>query len=419
MKNWTRRRFLQTTAAGTAVATVGLGSPGLFGRVLEADEGRSSDRTGTILVLLELAGGNDGLNTIVPYTDDRYHRARPVLGIGPGEVLALDDRFGLHPAMDSLRRVHDDGRLAIVHGVGYPGPNRSHFESMDIWHSARTDADLARTSTGWLGRYLDLAPYARRAELPALAVGGRLPRVLRAARTAVPAVGRPDDFGLGDDPGSPLDRQVRRRALEDLLKREGDPEGDTLDFLRQAARDAVLTSERLQEIAGTFRTGVEFPASPVGQALRFVAQMLAADLGSRIYHVSMGGFDTHAGQDVRHPRLLGDLADAIEAWTDEVRGQGRTEQVCLVSYSEFGRRVSENASAGTDHGAAGPVLLVGGRIRPGFHGRFPDLGDLADGDPKYTTDFRDLYATILADWLGADPGPVLGAAVGRVEGLFA
>lgn len=410
MKDITRRQLLLGAAYGSAVVTVGFGDPGLFGRVLYADGEGPFGRDGRSLVLLELAGGNDGLNTVVPHGDDRYYRSRPVLAVKRRDVLRLDDRFGLHPSLVGFSRLHDAGRAAIVHGVGYPNPNRSHFESMDIWHSGRIDPGAAAASTGWLGRWLDGSEGARRARLPALALAAQIPRALSGSRISVPAIDDPATFGLATEPGSPLD---------DLLRRP--PEGDAsseLDFLRRASVEAVRSAEEIRRIARDGRTPVEYPATGLAHALRFVGRLIDSDLGACLYFVSLGGFDTHAGQDVSHPRLLAELGGALEAFVKDMDALGRTKDVLVLAFSEFGRRVAENASAGTDHGAAGPVLLVSGGLAGGQHGSVPDLGDLGDGDVRFTVDFRSVYGAVLRDWLGADPGPVLGEGVEPLSGLF-
>ncbi len=411
MKDLSRRQFLLGAAWGSAAVTVGFGGPGLFGRVLYADGEGPFGREGRTLVLLELAGGNDGLNTVVPYADDRYYRSRPILGVKRREVLRLDDHVGLHPSLAGLARLYEAGRAAIVNGVGYPNPNRSHFESMDIWHSGRLDPAVAAASTGWLGRWLDGAESARRARIPALALASRLPRALSGSRVAVPAIDDPAGFGAGPEGGAPL---------ESLLRRE--PEGDgssELDFLRRASGDALRSAEEIRRLATDVRTTVEYPATGLAGALRFVARAIDSDLGARLFFVSLGGFDTHAGQDVSHPQLLAELGGALEAFVKDLDRMDRTKEVLVLAFSEFGRRLAENASAGTDHGAAGPVLLVSGALSGGLHGAVPDLGALADGDLRYGVDFRSVYAAVLQDWLEADAAGVLGEGVEPLGHLFA
>ncbi|MBI4612971.1 MAG: DUF1501 domain-containing protein [Planctomycetes bacterium] len=417
-----RRRFLATAARGTALVSVGFGFPDLFSRALLAGGEGSSGRDSRILVVLELAGGNDGLNTVIPYANDLYHAARPGLALGAGKVLRLDDEFGLHPSLEGVKNLWDAGRAAVVHGAGYPNPNRSHFEAMDIWHTARPLAEPETSGIGWLGRYLDEADFARRVRIPAVALGSQLPLALSAARTPVPAIDRPESFGLGEDPGSPLDRESRRKTLQDLLTKGSGNSPKTsaaLEFLRGASRDAVLSAEEIQKMAAGYASPTLYPGTQIGQALRFVAQMMAADLGSRLYYVSYAGFDTHAGQGPAHQRLFEEMGSALDAFFKDMDHHSRADQVLVLSFSEFGRRVRSNGSGGTDHGAAGPMFLFSGKVKPGFACRHPDLADLDDGDLRFTVDFRSVYASVLEDWLGAPSEAVLGGRFPKVEGLFA
>ncbi len=387
-----RRNFLQLG--------VGLGLSTLAGPhwLRAAADASPLDRK---LVVLELTGGNDALNMLIPYGDDLYHRARPQLRIPQAEVLRLDDHFGLHPRMGALREIHELGDLAIVHGVGYENPDRSHFRALDIWHSG--DPLSARPRTGWVGRAADRAdgddgPFAVR-------VGGRdLPLLLRSEQSDTPTLERLED--LEWDRGSYEAVRARRALQESLLRprREG---GGAADRLQRAWLSAMRDADRLGAAAKNENVA-DYPAGALAQQLRLGAALLASDVGPRVVHVNQTGYDTHANQTQPHAQLLGDLSSALGAFWSDLRSRGLEDRVLVLVYSEFGRRVNENASAGTDHGAAAPVLLISGKLKGGFHGQSPSLADLSDGDVKHQVDFRRVYATLLEPWLGVPALPVIG-----------
>ncbi|MHC4547471.1 MAG: DUF1501 domain-containing protein [Planctomycetota bacterium] len=386
-----RRSFLKGTLA---VPTTALALPSLFARALLGAE--PDDR---ILVLVQLDGGNDGLNTVIPYGDDAYYRARPGLGIGRGRVVRLDDHEGLHPSLAGLRGAWDAGALAVVQGVGYPNASRSHFTSTDIWHTART-APQARW-TGWLGRALDRA--AKRDEVPALHLDpGPLSLALVGERVVVPSVA---DAG-----------RFRVRGNRELLRAgaERPREGATVEYVRRSAAQAYRVSARI-EVALRDESGRErYPGTDLARRLWQVARLIQAGLPARVYAVRLTGFDTHSRQAAAHAQLLRTLGDALGAFRADLIAHDLDRRVLAMTYSEFGRRVQENRSLGTDHGAAAPMFVLGGGVKGGLHGDHPSLGDLVDGDLRHHTDFRQVYATILARWLGVDAGAVLGGAFGPV-----
>jgi len=429
----TRRAFLRTSALGAATAwTVPLFLERTFG-ALDAIAADSAIQTvtgkdGPILVVLQLAGGNDGLNTLVPFSDDAYYRARPALGIPAGSVLKLDDHFGLHPELAGLKALHDEGHLAVVHGVGYPNPNRSHFRSTEIWQTA-SDADRME-STGWIGRYFDnCCPGADAAV--GVSIGGEVPQAFASPTPTGISFARPEQYRwtTGERPQgrmSPSEfyyRQLNRpEETADAPEESGGGSigmiggaGGThaaslgpLEYLQRTALDAQVSSDKVLEIARKFPPRTTYPAGRLSDSLNLVARMIAGGLPTRVYYVSQGGYDTHANQRGAHERLLRELGDGLAAFLRDLGEQGNRERVLVMTFSEFGRRVAQNASGGTDHGAAAPLFLLGGRLKPGLHGKAPSLTELDRGDLRHTTDFRSLYATVLEDWLGAPSAKVLG-----------
>lgn len=385
-----RRSFLKQTGAVT-LAAAGLSLPQVVARTARA--AAQTPDNGRILVLVQLTGGNDGLNTVVPFRDDAYYRLRPTLAIPRGDVLRLNDDVGLCPQLGGLRQLYDEGLLHIAQGVGYPNPNRSHFESMDIWHTA--DPQLRSRESGWLGRALQSD-----AGLAALHLDGTpLPLALRSTGPDVASIDSIEDFRLpGGDP-------ALRGAIEGLLAATPDGAGEDWQFVRRTAVDAVAHARRLDHLpAGERGT---YPDYGLARRLREIARLISADFGPRIYYTSLSGFDTHARQKTIHPRLMSELGDSLRAFFDDLRGQGLAERVALLTFSEFGRRCAENASYGTDHGAAAPVLLAGPAVRAGLSGPSPDLSSLADGDVPHAIDFRRVYATLLDSWLRVPSTPIL------------
>jgi len=388
----TRRDFLRT-AGGATVLSLSGAAPAFL---VEASAAQPAAKKGeTILVVVQLSGGNDGLNTVVPYADDAYHKNRFTLRIGKEQVHKLDDHLGLHPAMRLMADLFNQKKLSIVQGVGYPNPNRSHFESMDIWHTARREQD--RRAVGWLGRYLDESAAKRKgSDVAGLHFGSeRLPLALAALNVQVPSVRSLDRFRLQDGGDAEL-----RRTIETLAGLKRSAKNDLLDFIQANATAALASSQRISEALGRYKTSVNYPATGLAQSLKSVAQLIDAGLSTRVYYVALDGFDTHSEQKDAHAGLVGELSGALAAFVQDLAEHGHAERVLAMNFSEFGRRVRENASRGTDHGAAAPMFLAGGRVRPGLIGKHPSLTDLDDGDLKHHIDFRQVYAAILRDWLG-------------------
>jgi uncharacterized protein (DUF1501 family) len=379
--------------------------PGLFARAAELSA--RADVNDHVLVVVELSGGNDGLNTLIPFEDALYYKNRRTLGVPKKDVLRLSDQVGLHPRMGPMAELFRAGRLSVVQGVGYPKPDRSHFRSMEIWHTAR---DEGRPPTsGWLGRYLDVSAASTRAEaLPALALTDALPHAFQAERTVVPVVAEVEAFSSGGEPGS---ASALRRALSTTTE----PASGPIPFLRRQAGSYYRTAEQLEAATKRYKAGAEYPEGELAAQLRRAAQILSGGLGARVLFASHDGYDTHADQADEHGALLEHLAASLAAFDKDLKAQGLDEKVVVLVFSEFGRRVDENASKGTDHGAASCLFLSGAKVRGGLAGQYPSLKVLGEGDLVYQTDFRSVYATVLENWLGCASEPVLGARFPTLE----
>ncbi|MFN4919830.1 MAG: DUF1501 domain-containing protein [Planctomyces sp.] len=389
-----RRGFLQHLANGSAVLS--------FGGVVPLPLLVSAERTVAerILVVIELQGGNDGLNTVIPVTDPLYRRRRPTLAIPQSEVLSIADGMGFHPALRGFADLLEAGQLAVVQQVGYPQPNRSHFESMDIWHTClRKDQ---QRPDGWLGRWAERVQGAG-GDATALHLGpDKLPFALMSRSVRVPSVRSLEEFRLRG-----AEDEKFREAVQSLAETRRDEPDDLLNFVASSTASALTASERLATTAKAAATDVVWPQSGLAERLRTVSQLIRSGLQTSVYYVTLGGFDTHAQQPDAHRGLLRQLSEAVQALLSELRSSGDLQRTTVMAFSEFGRRVEENASEGTDHGTAGPMFLAGGSVRAGLHGQRPDLADLQDGDLQFSTDFREVYATILERWLKVDSVDIL------------
>jgi uncharacterized protein (DUF1501 family) len=380
-----RRQFIEVVGASALASTW---SPA-FGRwPLREDEG-GADRC---LLIIELSGGNDGLNTIVPRDDDRYRRARPTLAVPKAQTLKLSDELGLHPRLRALEPAWKKGQIAIVNDVGYPHPDRSHFRSMDIWQSGVPDG--VETRSGWIGR--SLAARKKEADLDGLFAlgGGPSPLLFEGGPRSVTSLSSISDLELR---GGKAQKEAVRAGLE---PRPGEKSSPALDRIRAASSHALELSRRLQRAsAAATKRREAFPGTPFGAQLALVSSLLEGGFRRSIFHVRLGGFDTHARQNESHPILLGVLAEGLAALLRESAKLESAPALTTMVFSEFGRRVRENGSAGTDHGAAGPVLLLSDHIKSGLHGSPPDLADLDEGDLRYQHDFRALGRCLLSDWM--------------------
>jgi len=388
-----RRDFLRLGAGSLGLGLVGAaGTPALYTPPAEAAAARNSDR---ILVVVELSGANDGLNTIVPYGDDAYYRARPKLGIRPERLLRLDDHFGMQSTMSGFARLYKDGNLAIVQGVGYDQPSFSHFTSMAYWHTAAPNSGEAY---GWLGQLADtLDPQAGGDYLVDVQAGQSL---AVQSKSHVPLV--------FDDP-----KKFNRAGFHDEHDALGRLVGDTArspaqQFLNDVARSAQTAEARVGEACGTYRTPLQYGLFHFG--LERVAALIAGGFSTRIYYVSYpnNAFDTHVYQADTHARIWNYTSDHISGFLADMRRIGRGDDVSVLVFSEFGRRVAENANGGTDHGTAAPVFVAGAAVKGGLYGQPPDLIDLDDGNLRHSMDFRRVYATMVQEWMGQeDVRPVL------------
>jgi uncharacterized protein (DUF1501 family) len=426
----TRRDFLRTSVLGGALAhTVPLFLEKTFlclDTMAAATPGQiSTGKDGTILVVLQLAGGNDGINTLVPYGDDAYYKARPKIALPKDEILRISDYAGLHPRLAGMHDLYSQGHLGIVQGVGYPNPNRSHFRSTEIWQTA-SDANR-NVPEGWIGRYFDNCCQGSDPSSVGVAIGGQTPQAFASSAPKGVAFSNPEQFRYmseaASDPNSAdmFMRQMNQPTDANhltlsensggsigMLSGPSDNEGSTVEFLQRTALGAEMSSDRILSITRKTKSTVDYPASQLGNSLNLVARLIAGGLPTRVYYVSQGGFDTHANQLPSHERLMNDLSTATSSFVKDLKAQGNFNRVLMISFSEFGRRVSENASGGTDHGAAAPLFVMGGGVKPGLYGNYPSLTDLHDGDLKFSTDFRSVYATALEKWLGAPSEVVLG-----------
>lgn len=396
----TRREFIRRSAGGGLgfLAFSGVAPSFLARSALAQTPGPERDRS--ILVVIQLAGGNDGLNTLIPYGDDNYYKLRPNLGLREG-LLKLNDQLALHPACQPLRELFDGGQLSILQNVGYPNPNRSHFRSTEIWETA-SDSERVRHD-GWLGRYFDNACNGRPDEAPAdptaVHVSDMIPQSYLSQKPhslfGMKPRGRID---AGNDPAD--------QAFEQLL--QADHASPGASYLSHTMMNTLVTERRVEKIISGYRPMASYPTSQLALSLRRVASLIHANLETRVYYVSQGGYDTHANQLNNHARLLEELSQAMQAFQKDLDAHGKGSQVLTMTFSEFGRRPSENGSRGTDHGTAAPLFVMGSGIRGGLLGAAPDLNLAPNEDLRFSTDFRSIYSTVLSNWLEADADTILG-----------
>jgi uncharacterized protein (DUF1501 family) len=406
----TRRQFLSSALGSSAVISLSSSTPGFL---LEAAAQEQKSRGDTILVVLQLSGGNDGLNTVIPYADDAYHRARPKLRIAAENVLTIDDSAGFHPAMQGFAKLLEADTLSIIQGVGYPNPNRSHFESMDIWHSCRRKTE--QRPDGWLGRYLDGTAKNDGSDVPAIHLGReQQPFALAARNVRTPSIRSVERFQLK----SGVDKTFRN-TINEITAVERSGKNGLLSFVQSSTTSALSASRRIEKAAANYKTNVKYPQTGLAQKLRTIAQLIDANLSTRIYYVTLGGFDTHSQQAAAHSALMAEFSSAVSAFIEDIAAHDRGDRVLLMAFSEFGRRVKENASVGTDHGAAAPMYFAGKNVKAGLIGKQPSLTELSDGDLKFHTDFRQVYATVLEKWLNWNSEPVLGKKFQTLEFLKA
>ncbi|WP_432799017.1 DUF1501 domain-containing protein [Poriferisphaera sp. WC338] len=417
-KAYTRRQFLHAGMAVVSTATTVPGFLATSGNLLAAEHAAAATSSlpgvpeDRVLVVIQLSGGNDGLNTLIPYGNDSYYKARPEIAVKKANILTLDDTagFGLHPNMAGIHEMIGDGLGAVIPGVGYPNPNRSHFASMDVWHSGDTRGGRG---LGWIGKALDEHVTTNKNKqdstdqaLSCVSIGSAAPPAAN-GRIVKPVTFENAELfrWSGRDLHKTLDQtydQIQRQTTA----------GDTsnLDFVFRTSMDAQIASDRVRAAVGN-KTETQFPRTSLGLQLQSVASMIRDGLPTRVYYVAMGGFDTHANQTGRHQQLLRDFSQATSAFYKDLQVTGNRSRVVTLAFSEFGRRVRQNASGGTDHGTAGTMFLFGENniIAPGLHGQYPSLTDLDDGDLKYNLDFRRVYADLLRNWMHMNPVASLGS----------
>ena len=395
-----RRSFLKQSLG---IAVLGGSVPTAFMRAAEAQTlpsfGTSVD-PGNVLVVVQMGGGNDGLNTVVPWSDDSYHRVRPVIGVAGNTVLKINDRIGLNPALAGLNELYKQGSVALVQGVGYPNPNRSHFEATQIWETASPDRPSA---TGWLGRYLDRAYPSGGVKAPlfeAVALGDTLPTALVSQHVDVAAIGALNSYAYN----TVKDVKTSAGVLYDGAKPGQSP---YLGMIADTARQAYHGGDVLRAKVASYVPAVTYPTDAFSTQLKLAAQLIGSNTGTRVIFVSIGSFDTHANQRVQQDRLLKYMGDGLLAFYKDLAAHKLDQKVMTMTFSEFGRRVEQNASNGTDHGTAMPLFVIGGGVKGGVYGEHPSLTDLDRGDLKFATDFRSVYSTVLEKWLARNPSDII------------
>ena len=398
---FTRREFIRrSTGGGLGLLAFSSAAPSFLTQSALADA-PAPERDRSILVVIQLAGGNDGLNTVVPHTDDNYHRLRPTIGIKDG-LIPINGDLAFHPSCGPLRELYDEGLLSIIQNVGYPNPNRSHFRSTEIWETATSSDEVERE--GWLGRFFDntcTGTPVKDTDPTAVHVGDIIPQSFLAERShAVFGMKHRGRINGSKDPAD--------IAFEKLL--QADHIEGNASYLQHTMMNTLVTERRVEKIIGRYKAKSDYPNNNLAQSLKRVAALIHADLETRVYFVSQGGYDTHAGQAYKHARLLADLSGAMHAFQKDLSAHKKDDQVMTMTFSEFGRRPSENGSSGTDHGTAAPLFVMGKKINSGLYGNAPDLNLEHNKDLKFSTDFRSVYGSVLERWLEADSSKVLGQA---------
>lgn len=402
-----RRTFTSTTLQGSTALAIGAAAPNGWMQSLAATLSSHPTSQDRVLVVIQLTGGNDGLNTIVPHTNELYYKARPKLAISKEDVLKFNADIGLHPSMRGIASLIEDKKFCVMQGVGYPNPNRSHFESMDIWHSCQRKE--TRSNDGWLGRYFSQMNHPT-SDVPTDSFGlhlgsEQLPLSLVARGVQTPSLATIEQLRWKGKSESSMARDAIEQTPR--TKIEVDAESNLLDFVSASTTAAMQASDRLEKALASPDSSGDFPNSQLGEKLKIVSRLLLAGLKTKVYYVTLDGFDTHANQLVAHSGLMRQWSEALRSFHQRLDSAGLGERVLVLTFSEFGRRVAENASQGTDHGAAAPSFLSGPKLENTIVGNQPSLSELDDGDLKFHTDFRSVYATLIEDWLGASSKNIL------------
>jgi len=364
------------------------------------------------LVVVQLSGGNDGLNAVVPYGNGMYYQLRPQIGIAANQVLHLDDQVGLHPNLKSFKTLYDKNQLAIIQNVGYPNASRSHFRSMEIWHTARPD--LSSPNQGWLGAFMSEVYKVGESPFQCVNFGSSVPQALLTEHAPIAAIQDTASFQFLVDRRLPTMKDPLLKAFGQIYTKPAQ-KTPALELVSNTWDTTTRGVDVLAGISEKYQPATPYPNNAFGNTLKQVSQMLTSDVGTRVFYVQLGGFDTHANEKPAHANLMSQLADSLAAFQADLEGHGRADQVLTMGFSEFGRRVKENGSQGTDHGAAGPMFVLGNHVKGGLYGDHPDLKNLEDGDVRYTVDFRSVYATVIENWLGAPSKDVLGGTFDRLD----
>ena len=384
-----RKEFIQIGSLATASL--------MLPKFLKAFENKNMVPAGNkVVVVLQFSGGNDGLNTVIPIRNDIYYRERPKIGITKDKAVILTDEVGLNPALESFKGLYDDGSLAILNSVGYPNPDRSHFRSMDIWQSASNSNEYV--STGWLGRYLDAQCKGCDKPTQALEIDDVLSLALKGNEQSGLAFKDPRRLYSSSNEQFYKEINATHHATE-----------ETVDYLYKTMSETLSSADYIFQQSKMHPSSETYPATELGKNLKTISSLIQSDINTKVYYVSLGSFDTHVNQEAQQKRLFTELNDAIKAFTADLKKNNRFQDVLLMTFSEFGRRVSQNASNGTDHGTANNMFFISGGLKEkGILNTLPDLADLNEGDLKHQVDFKNVYATVLNKWLGTDDKIILG-----------
>jgi uncharacterized protein (DUF1501 family) len=386
-----RKEFIQVGSLATATL--------MLPKFLKAFEAQAMVPQGNkVVVILQLSGGNDGLNTVIPVRNDIYYKSRPRLGIERTKALSLTDEVGLHPALTAFKELYDDGSLSIMNSVGYPNPDRSHFRSMDIWHTASQSNEY--WTNGWVGRYLDAQCNGCDKPTQAIEIDDVLSLAMKGEHIKGIAVKDPRRlYGTSNE-----------KFFRDVLKNHKEEAGEQpVEYLYKTMAETLSSADYIFKQSRLHPTSAEYPKTELANSLKTIASLIYSEINTKVYYVSLGSFDTHINQDAQQQRLFTEMNDAVKAFVKDLKDNNRFNDVMLFTFSEFGRRVSQNASGGTDHGTANNMFMISGGLKQkGLINPLPDLSDLQEGDLKYNVDFKNVYATILNKWLSADDQKILG-----------
>lgn len=384
-----RREFLQLGSLATASM--------LMPEFLKAfEKGALVPPGNKVTVIIQFSGGNDGLNTVIPVRNDLYYSNRPKLGIQRTDALALTDEAGLHPSLTAFKELYDDGSLGIFNSVGYPNPDKSHFRSMDIWHTASNSSEY--WNTGWVGRYLDAQCKGCDKPTQALEIDDVLSLALKGENIK----------GIALEDPRRLYTTSQEKYFKDMLAQHKTEHEQPVEYLYKTMAETVSSADYIFKQSRLHPSAETYPNTDLGKGLKTIASLIFSDINTKVYYISLGSFDTHINQEAQQKRLFTELNDAVKAFVKDLKANNRFNDVLLFTFSEFGRRVSQNASGGTDHGKANNMFFIGGGLKKqGLYNSLPDLANLDDGDLKYQVDFRQVYATVLNNWLAADAGAIL------------